>query len=204
MNNNLIKSIVVVSVILMIVALYSFFMLSTPAKTLAGTDNIQDRAQVGGDFILTDQFGNKFDSNSMIGKINLVYFGFTFCPDVCPATMQVLTAVLDNLRKYNIDINTIFITVDPSRDSPENLRKFLSHFDAKIVGLTGTEEEIRVVADTYKAYYAIEPNSGTNKNDYLVNHSSFIYVMDRGGKYLTHFGAQSTPEEITEYIRVNK
>jgi protein SCO1/2 len=207
MNKTLIRTITVATIVIIIVATYSILMLTQPDKKLAGEDYLMQEAasgtaQIGGDFELTDHNGNSFDSKDYRGKLMLVYFGFTFCPDICPTAMQTMSEALNTLDKYNIDIKPVFITIDPARDDQESLKQFLSNFHPKITGLTGTEEEIRQVADKYKVFYAID-ESTKDSEDYLLDHSSFFYLMDKQGNYLTHFGVQTSPEEMADAIRVN-
>ncbi len=208
MNKTLIRTITIATVVIIIVATYSILMLTQPEKKLAGEDYLKYEAahgapQIGGDFKLTDYNGDVFDSRDYRGKLMLVYFGFTFCPDICPTAMQTMSDVLNITDKYNIEIKPVFITIDPARDDQNTLKQFLGNFNSKIVGLTGTEEEIKQVADKFKVFYAID-ESTKDSEDYLLDHSSFFYLMDGGGNYLTHFGIQTTPEEMADAIRVNK
>lgn len=209
MKNNSSKSfskiIIALSAIIAAISVYILIAIELPNKPLAGHGGApESEALIGGDFTLKDHDGNQFNSDNMKGKLSLVYFGFTFCPDICPTSLQKLTNVLTTLDKYKIDILPIFITVDPSRDSQELLKEYLGHFHPKFVGLTGTEEEIRDVADLYKVFYAKAEGAEKAGDNYMLDHSSFVYLMDKNGKYLKHFYMTSTPEEIIEFIRMNK
>jgi len=199
------KIIIALSIIIAAISLYILLVIKLPNKPLAGQGGApEENVPIGGDFVLTDHNGNEFSSDMMKGKLSLVYFGFTFCPDICPASLQKLTNVLSALGKYQIDVLPIFITVDPARDTPDILKEYLGHFHPKFVGLTGSEEKIREVANLYKVFYAIAEGVTEKDDKYMLDHSSFVYLMDRNGKYMKHFYMNSTPEEIIEYIRINK
>jgi protein SCO1/2 len=152
-------------------------------------------------FTLTDQFGNKFDSQSLKGKLALVYFGFTFCPDICPTSLGKIVNVISTCKKYGIDLTTIFISIDPARDTSENLLSYLKVFDASIIGLTGSPDEIKTVANIFKVYYAKDENA--DPKNYMLNHSSFVYLIDKNGKLAKLFSFEEKAEDIIEFIRVN-
>jgi protein SCO1 len=193
----IIWGIVTVALAIIIVAVYILFAFSdTSNKSLDGKS---DAIAIGGDFELIDQDGNVFNSDKLKGKLSLIYFGFTFCPDVCPESLNKLSKVLNVLDKYNIDVNTVFITIDPNRDTKGLLKEYLRHFHPKIIGLTGTEDQIKEAADKFKVYYAKTGNIGSN--DYMMDHTTFIYLLDKNGKYLRHFYLNSSPESIVECIR---
>jgi protein SCO1/2 len=199
------KIIIILSIIIAAISMYILIAIELPTKPLSGQGGApEEDVKIGGSFILTDQNGDKFNSDAMNGKLSLVYFGFTFCPDICPTSLQKLTQVLSTLDKYQIDVLPIFITVDPSRDTPELLKEYLGHFHGKFVGLTGSEEQIKEVADLYKVFYAVAEGATTEDDKYMLDHSSFVYLMDKNGKYMKHFYMSSTPKEIIEYIRINK
>jgi protein SCO1 len=202
-SNKLSKIIIALSIIIAAISLYILLAIELPSKPLAGTGGApQDEALIGGDFVLTDYNGEEFNSDMMKGKLSLVYFGFTFCPDICPTSLQKLATVINTLDKYQINILPIFITVDPSRDSKELLKEYLNHFHPKFLGLTGTEEEIRKVADLYKVFYTKAKNSAASEDKYMIDHSSFVYLIDENGKYLKHFYMSTKAEEIIEFIRI--
>jgi protein SCO1/2 len=158
-------------------------------------------ADIGGEFNLTDSSGEHFSSDQLKGKPALIYFGFTFCPDVCVTSLQKINQVLKTLDLYKININPVFITLDPKRDTSSTLKNYFSFYHPKFIALTGTKEQIKEAADKYRVYYAIRGDE--NSNDYLVDHSTFIYLFNKEGKYITHFTIDSKVEEIVEYIRVN-
>ena len=204
MQSNVIKIIIGVSLLIGIGALYLLLSLSTPEKPLAGQVNIyEDNAEIGGDFELIDQNGEIFSSDELKGKLSLVYFGFTGCPDICPTSLNKITKVVEILSENKIDIVPVFITIDPSRDTPAILKEYLRHFHPKFIGLTGNEKQIREVADKFKVYYAETASESDNDQDYMLDHSSFTYLMDKDGKYLKHFYLESAPSEIMEFLKNN-
>jgi protein SCO1/2 len=205
-SRKLTRIVIILSAVIAILSLYILLTIDLPNKPLAGQGGIaaDENVQIGGDFVLTDQNGNEFNSKMMKGRMSLVYFGFTYCPDICPTSLQKLSNVLSTLEKYQIDVLPIFITVDPKRDTPALLKEYLGHFHPKFIGLTGDEDIIKKVADLYKVFYAKVDTQGQEENKYMIDHSSFVYLMDKNGKYMKHFYMSSTPEEIIEYIRVNK
>lgn len=199
------KIIIALSVIIAAISIYLLIAIDLPNKPLAGRGGMAEgEVKIGGDFVLTDQNGNEFNSDKMKGKLSLVYFGFTYCPDICPTSLQKLTQVMSTLDKYQIDVLPIFITVDPARDTPALLKEYLSHFHSKFIGLTGSVEKIKEIAELYKVFYAIAEGADTENGKYMLDHSSFVYLMDKNGKYMKHFYMNNTPEEIIEYIRLNK
>ena len=157
-----------------------YFAASIHATTSTGT------ALVGGPFSLTDQTGRKVTGKDFLGKYMLVFFGYTYCPDICPTELQVMSAALDSLGAKADDIQPIFISIDPQRDTPEVLQQYVVNFHPRLLGLTGSPEEIASVAKAYRVYYSkVEGNSGPD--NYLMDHSTIIYLMDRQGKFLKHF-----------------
>lgn len=156
-------------------------------------------ATIGGPFELIDQAGQTRRDSDFRGRYLLVYFGYTFCPDVCPTSLQAMSQSLDVLAEQAPDraesVVPLFITVDPARDDVATLAAYAPHFHERLVALTGSEEQVAAVAGDYRVYYA---KAGTGTADYLMDHSSFVYLMDPEGRYLTHFSHTSTAEEIAE------
>ncbi len=199
-SNMVIKVIITLGLLITITSLYLLFSIDIPPKPLAGEgDTHKNEVQIGGDFELIDQDGKVFNSNKLKGKLSLIYFGFTSCPDICSTTLQKILEVFNTLQKYQINIEFVFITIDPARDSSAILKEYLGHFSPKFIGLTGTEKQIKVVADEFKVYYVKVKGEG---EDYMLDHSSFLYLMDQEGKYLKHFYLDSPSQEIIEYVRL--
>lgn len=158
-------------------------------------------ADIGGSFALNNHNGTRVIDKDFRGQLMIVYFGYTFCPDVCPLDMVRLTAALDLLEGRGADlalIQPLFITIDPTRDSPRILSKFVAAFHPRLMGLTGSHLRIKQAAEAYKVYYAKAPGGG--EKDYLMNHSSNIYVMGPNGKYITFFSSLDTPESMADEL----
>jgi protein SCO1/2 len=153
---------------------------------------------IGGPFRLVDQNGKTVTDADLKGKWSLVYFGYTHCPDACPTALNDLAIALDQLGPKREAVRSVFITVDPERDTPEVLKEYVTSFDAAILALSGSPEEIARAAKAYRVYYAKHPEPG---GDYSMDHSSVIYVMDPEGRFTASFTHQSTPEEIAERLK---
>jgi len=155
-------------------------------------------ADIGGPFSLIDQNGTRQNDEDFRGRHMLVFFGFTYCPDICPTTLSVLSAALNDIGPLAENIAPIFISVDPARDTPEILKPYLSAFGPEFVGLTGTKEEIDKAVSVYRAFYQI-PDS--EEDDYLVDHSTIIYLMDDEGKFVTNYDLNMGPSAIAADLR---
>lgn len=155
-------------------------------------------AEIGGTFSLIDQNGVRRNDQEFRGRYMLVFFGFTFCPDICPTTLAILSAALDDIGPLADEIVPILISVDPERDTPEILKPYLSAFGPEFVGLTGTKEEIDNAVGAYRAFYQILDGEG---DDYLVDHSTIIYLMDGEGKYVTNYDLNMGPAAIAADLR---
>ncbi len=200
-SNIVIKIIIIVGMLVATISLYLLLSIETPSKPLAGEGGTGDaNIEIGGDFELINQDGNVFNSNSLKGRLSLIYFGFTYCPDICPTSLQKIMEVIDALEKYKIDIKFVFITIDPHRDTCNILKNYLQNFNEKFIGLTGSDDQIKKVANQFKVYYA---KVGDDEN-YMIDHSSFIYLMDRQGKYIKHFYLNSSSQEIVDFVRVEE
>lgn len=160
-------------------------------------------AQVGGPFTLTDQYGRTRTDADFRGQYMFVYFGYTFCPDVCPTELSAMTQAMDMLpAATQKKITPIFITIDPQRDTVKQMKAYVANFHPRMVGLTGTPEQIARVAKEYRVYYAKDKNNGET-SDYLMDHSSIIFLMDPEGHYVTHFTPNTTPETIAKILGKN-
>lgn len=156
-------------------------------------------ALVGGPFTLTDAGGQRVSDGDFRGRWMLVSFGYTYCPDICPLALQVIGQALDRLPEgVEEEVAPIFITVDPERDTPAVLAEFVPAFHPRLVGLTGTPEEIEAVKRAYRVY--ARKGAGSDGPDYLVDHSTFVYLMGPDGAYVTHFGHATTAEEMAERL----
>ena len=140
---------------------------------------------IGGPFTLVDQNGVVRRPEDFRGKLMLVYFGYTYCPDVCPTELQTMTAALEKLGPGAVDVQPLFITVDPARDTQAEMKSYVENFDPRLLALTGTAAQVAEAAKSYKVFYeAVKQPDGS----YAMDHSSIVYLMGRDGKYLAHFG----------------
>jgi protein SCO1/2 len=143
------------------------------------------RALVGGPFSLINHKGQRVTDKDYRGKLLVVMFGFTFCPDVCPTELQLIAAALDKLGARADEIQPLFISIDPERDTPERLATYVKSFDPRIIGLTGQPSEIDAAAKAYRVYVKKVPDPKSTAG-YTVDHSALIYLMDRNGEYRAH------------------
>ncbi|WGM37845.1 SCO family protein [Caulobacter sp. NIBR1757] len=155
-------------------------------------------ATLGGPFALTDMTGRPVTEASLLGKPTAIFFGFTYCPEVCPTTLTELTAAMKALGKDADRLNVVFVSVDPERDTPEQMRLYLSNFDRRIVGYTGTPEAIARAAKAYRVYYKKIPTEG---GDYTVDHSSAVYLFDRKGRFVAPIGYGEPHARVVEALR---
>lgn len=158
-----------------------------------------NREPIGGSFTLVDHNGVRRTDADFRGKLMLVYFGFSSCPDICPTDLQAIGLALDQLGKAGEEVQPVFITVDPERDTPQLLADYVPMFHPRLIGLSGDATSIREAASAYRVYYAKVPR--TDGSNYTVDHSGFIYLMDRGGQYLGFFPPGTPPDRMTEVIR---
>lgn len=185
---------------------------------------VTGQVPIGGAFTLTNHEGAPVSEALLKGKISLVFFGFTHCPDICPTTLTTLTAVMEALGESGAQVQPILITVDPERDTPVVMKEYLKAFHPSVIGLTGTRAQVEAAVAAYRVYAAKqEPQAeaddvameqhGTHASanahegmdhggsGYMVNHSGFIYLMGRQGEYLTHFSQGDSPQKIIETLR---
>lgn len=146
----------------------------------------QGEAMIGGAFTLVDGAGNTVTDADFKGKYMLVYFGFTHCPDICPTTLLMMTNALEQMGDDAKDIVPLFITLDPERDTPKVVGAYVKNFTPKLVGLTGSMAQITKAADAYKVYFS-KVKSEDSAMGYMIDHSGFMYLMDRDGKYVAHY-----------------
>jgi cytochrome oxidase Cu insertion factor (SCO1/SenC/PrrC family) len=159
-----------------------------------------NREPVGGPFELVDHTGRIRTERDFRGHLMLVYFGFTYCPDVCPTDLQAIGLAMDRLGSDADDVQPLFITVDPERDTPQHLAEYVPLFHPRLIGLTGSLDAIRKAADAYKVYSAKVPLE-KDRGDYTVDHTAFIYLMDRDGGYLGFFPPGTSADRMVEIIR---
>lgn len=195
------------SIILLAAACMVIALVLAGASMMVAQNRAQDTRQdvatgqplVGGDFTLVDQNGATVDQSILKDKWSLVFFGFTYCPDYCPTTLGVLEAVQQQLGDKAKDLQIVFISVDPERDTPQMLRDYLSSegFPKGVIGLTGTQDQLRDVSKSYRAYYQ---KVGEGEG-YTMNHSLTIYLMGPDGQFRTALSHDLGPKRSTEVIR---
>jgi cytochrome oxidase Cu insertion factor (SCO1/SenC/PrrC family) len=180
------------------IALAAYYMQSKEKTYMKDTPtNLPD---LGGSFRLVDQFGKTRTSQEFRGKYMLVYFGYTYCPDVCPMGLQNITAALNGLGRDISRIVPIFITIDPERDDVKNLSLYAPNWHSSFVFLTGTDQQLAPVLKSFKVYTSKVKPEGTEA-DYLMDHSALIYLMDRQGKFVDFFPHTTSPAVIANKIR---
>lgn len=162
-------------------------------------DLMSGEAAVGGPFTLTDQNGNRKSLDDFRGKIVLLYFGYTFCPDVCPTDMSAIGRLMTLLGADGDKLQPVFITLDPERDTQAVLRKYAAAFHPRFVALRGTEDEVRRVATAYKIYF--EKVTPPGSSSYAIDHMAFIFLLDRKGKYIAFFPPGTTVERMATMVR---
>jgi protein SCO1 len=155
---------------------------------------------IGGPFTLSTADGLIVTDRTYRGKWLLVYFGYTFCPNSCPTTLFEVATALKELGVAAAQVQPLFVTVDPQRDTPKLLQQFTQSFDPRIVGLTGTAQQIAAAAHEYGAYYARHA-TGPGDNDYVLDHSTYLYVMDPQGKFVRAFEGDISADRIADVLR---
>jgi cytochrome oxidase Cu insertion factor (SCO1/SenC/PrrC family) len=158
---------------------------------------------IGGPFALIAHNGQKLTDHEFRGKWLLMYFGYTHCPDICPTTLAEISETLKLLGPLAAEVQPLFVTIDPERDTPDVVGTFVDAFDAHIIGLSGTPAQIAAVAKEYRVYYAKNAVSAADGESYLMEHTAFVYVIGPDGKYLTLFAPLQgqTPEDMTSKLR---
>lgn len=175
-----------------------FFLLGVPREQtstspLSGTTPIAGADMFGGAFTLTDHNGEQVTDKSWPDKYRIIYFGFTFCPDVCPLGMTTIANALSDLPQDIQDkIQPVFITVDPARDDAATLKQYVTLFNPNFIGLTGTDEQINHIKKLYKIY-AEKDGSG---DEYMINHSAFTYLVDPDGTLVGLYAHETTAKEM--------
>lgn len=156
---------------------------------------------IGGPFSLVDGDGRPVTEADLRGRLALVFFGFTFCPDVCPTELQAIGQAMDLLGPRAEAVRPVFISVDPERDTPARVKDYVALFHPSITGLTGTSAQVSAAARAFRVYYAKVTPPGAS--DYLMDHSAFIYLLGRDGSLRALFRPGATPEEMAATIRAN-
>jgi protein SCO1/2 len=180
-------------------ALGSCLLLAAWFGVLVGAPALaQSNGDVGATFELIDQNGKPFSGATLAGRPYAIFFGFTHCPDVCPTTLMTISNTLRRLGAQADRLSILFVSIDPERDTPEVLRQYLATFDARIIGLTGTEAQIAAAAKGWKVFHnKIPEDDGT----YTIVHSAYVYLMDRANRLVGTMGFQDSEEEQAAKLR---
>ena len=159
--------------------------------------------KIGGPFNLVNQDGVNVSETDFMGRYMLIYFGYTYCPDVCPTGLTEMSNTLDMLGADAEKIVPIFISVDPARDTPDQLREYASYFHPRLIGMTGTPEQVASVAKAYRVYFAkVESkDADADPDDYSVDHSAVTYLMDPNGEFTQHFSHGTDAETMAKRIK---
>lgn len=157
-------------------------------------------ALIGGPFTLVDQNGGQRRDTDFRGSYMLIYFGYSFCPDVCTTALSDMSQALDRVGPAAQKVQPIFITIDPARDTVEQLKSYGANFHPRMVALTGRPEAIASAAKAYRVYFA-KSKETADQPEYLMDHSSIIFLMDRDGRYLTHFTHATPVDTMANAIR---
>lgn len=181
--------------LLLAFAIGAYALLSTKPLTIGS-----GIALVGGPFTMVNHKNETVSDKSFLGKPMLLFFGFTYCPDICPTELQVMAAALDELGSAGADIQPIFVTVDPERDTLEVMASYVSNFGPRFIGLTGSPAQIAEIAGQYRVFYAKQDNPKDPKN-YLMDHSAIIYLMGPDGKFLKHFSYSTDAKALAAGLK---
>ena len=184
---------------LVIAAAVVWWTVEPPPTVVRLTEAVASGPQVGGPFTLTDHTGRTVSEADFAGRFMLIYFGFTYCPDICPTEMQTFAEVMDRLGPLSERVQPILVTVDPARDTPEHLAGYVSLFHPRLVGLTGTEAQIAQMARAYRVYYA--KTDVRDAETYMMDHSAAVYLMGPDGAFVSIFGKGVPADRMADQIR---
>lgn len=168
-----------------------------PAPSVGGIQLAQG-IFLGGPFTMVDHTGRTVTERDFAGRSLLVFFGFTYCPDICPTELGTIAAALDAMGPAGERVTPVFVTIDPERDTPDAIADYVSRFHPRMVGLTGSAEQVAAIARAFRVYYA--KVRSRDMTDYLMDHSSFIYFVGPDGRVRSLFRPQTTPEAIAAAV----
>jgi protein SCO1/2 len=186
---------------LCIAALCAALICAAPAWAGASAAEEQPEAGIVPRYLLMDHRGRAVTDQDFRGRFQLIAFGYTFCPDICPTTLAEMALILEKLGDQARRVQPLFISVDPERDTPEVLRRYTEFFDSRIIGLTGSPELVRRVADHFKVRYEKHWEPGAKPDNYSIDHSAGMYLLGPDGAFITKFAYAMPPQEIADRLR---
>ncbi len=169
-------------------------------KRLSEPPSVTSPIPVGGTFALVDHRGQAVTEADFRDRYLLVFFGYVYCPDVCPTALSAVTEALEQLGPESAKVQPLFISVDPERDTPEVLKSYVENFHPSMIGLTGSPDQIAAVAKAYHAYFK-KVKGEEGDEDYLMYHTSSLYLMAPGGKFLARFSHETAPQDLAAGLR---
>ncbi len=171
-----------------------------PADSTSRSSGTTGEVTIGGPFTMVNQDGVGVTDEDFRGKYTLLYFGYTNCPDICPTDLQTIGFALDDLGDDGKKITPVFVTTDPDRDTVEVMREYVALFHPRLVGLTGTAADIKQITHVYGIFHQHSHDDGTS-TEYLIDHSTTMYLMGPDGKYVTHMRAGMSAEEMVAALK---
>lgn len=171
------------------------------AEAPAPTDNDQPEIGIVTRYMLMNTKGQAVTNQDFRGSFQLITFGYTFCPDICPTTLAEMSLILEKLGNRGEQLQPLFVTIDPERDTPEVLRRYTAYFHPRIIGLTGSPDLVRRIAEHFKVRYEKHWEPGADKDKYSVDHSAGMYLLGPDGEFLAKFAYATPPQEVADRIR---
>lgn len=197
------SKLIVVAVFSLVVGGLAAFLLHPETRTWmtqGGNVTTTGKALIGGPFTLVDHTGKSVTEKDYEGRYKLVFFGFRNCPDICPSALQSMAAALEAIGAKALRVVPLFITLDPERDTPERLAEYVASFHPKLVGLSGTLEQVQAAAKAYRVYFK-KNETGQGPGNYTLDHTSIIYLMDPKGEFVLPFAHGTTADRMAERLR---
>ncbi len=178
-------------------ALFTFLTASRDGPVAQQTEAIP----IGGPFEMVDHTGQNVTDETYRGKFMLIYFGFTYCPDICPTELQVVSSALNGLSEAELNaLQPLFVTVDPERDTVDEMAGYVRHFHERLVGLTGSLEQVSSMAEAYRVWFKKTADEDSTAG-YTMEHTNIVYLMGPDGKYLDHFTYATKSDQMAERLR---
>lgn len=175
---------------------------ASPARAETPSPVNEDQPEIGivSRYLLMDHKGRAITDQDFRGNFQLIAFGYTFCPDICPTTLAEMSLIMEKMGNRAEQLQPLFVTVDPERDTPEVLRRYTAYFHPRIIGLTGSPELVHRVADHFKVRYEKHWEPGAGKNEYTVDHSAGMYLLGPDGSFLGKFAYATPPQKVADRI----